>query len=222
MASFFKRGAKSRTSSYTDEDYEKPAIPERGGGGYDAQQPPSSYRSSGNVSQGAQQNQDQVSNNTSAGGTNGNYSNNAASSGSTANPRSDSAYVNMRTISSSNNVNRGSSHDSYVNVDVNPNAPIKQFTAPDLLTLAFNEAIRPHTEKIEHLERQLVEMQLYVDQLEQHRLDMHNWIDKRGLRPGISFPTSLLHLTRTDIAPCRRSTHNRTAHGRHACRCPGS
>ena len=184
MASFFKRGAKSRTSSYTDEDYEKPAIPERGGGGYDAQQPPSSYKSSGNMSQGTPQGQDQNNNN--GGGTNGNYPHNGVnSSSSSSNPRGESGYVNMRTTSSNNNVNRSSTHDSYV--DINPNAPVKQFTAPDLLTLAFNEAIRPHTEKIEHLERQLVEMQVYVDQLEQHRLDMHNWIDKRGLRPGTSF-----------------------------------
>lgn len=165
MASFFKRGSKSRSGSYTDEDYEKPAIPERGGGGYE---PPSSYKANNNLltpTQTHHQSQDQS---------------NGASSIYTSNGRSESSYSNIRTTSASNIAR--SNQDGYV--DINPNAPVKQFAAPDLLTLAFNEAIRPHTEKIELLERQLAEMQIYVDQLEQHRLDIHNWIDKRGLRPG--------------------------------------
>jgi hypothetical protein len=55
---------------------------------------------------------------------------------------------------------------------------------PDLLTQAFNQAVRPYTEKIEQLESQLADMQAWVEQLEQQRADVHSWIDKRGLRPG--------------------------------------
>jgi hypothetical protein len=55
---------------------------------------------------------------------------------------------------------------------------------PDLLAQAFNQAIRPYTEKIEQLENQLNDMQAWVDQLEQQRAEVHGWIDKRGLRPG--------------------------------------
>ena len=55
---------------------------------------------------------------------------------------------------------------------------------PDLLAQAFNQAIRPYTEKIEQLETQLNDMQAWIDQLEQQRAEVHGWIDKRGLRPG--------------------------------------
>lgn len=55
---------------------------------------------------------------------------------------------------------------------------------PDLLAQAFNQAIRPYTDKIEQLESQLADMQAWVDQLEQQRAEVHSWIDKRGLRPG--------------------------------------
>jgi phage-related minor tail protein len=63
---------------------------------------------------------------------------------------------------------------------------------PDLLAQAFNQAIRPYTEKIEQLEHQLADMQAWVDQLEQQRAEVHGWIDKRGLRPGMlqSLPPS--------------------------------
>lgn len=57
---------------------------------------------------------------------------------------------------------------------------------PDLLTQAFNQAVRPYTEKIEQLEQQLADMQSWVEQLEQQRAEVHGWIDKRGLRPGKS------------------------------------
>jgi phage-related minor tail protein len=59
---------------------------------------------------------------------------------------------------------------------------------PDLLAQAFNQAVRPYTEKIEHLENQLADLQAWVEQLEQQRSEVHSWIDKRGLRPG-AYPT---------------------------------
>ena len=55
---------------------------------------------------------------------------------------------------------------------------------PDLLTRAFNEAIRPYTEKIEQLEEQMADLQEYVRSQDQQRMEIFAWIDKRGLRPG--------------------------------------
>ena len=67
---------------------------------------------------------------------------------------------------------------------------------PDLLAQAFNQAVRPYTEKIEQLESQLADMQAWVEQLEAQRAEVHSWIDKRGLRPGQSSLTVARH------APC--------------------
>lgn len=58
--------------------------------------------------------------------------------------------------------------------------------APDLLTRAFNEAVRPYTDKIEHLEGQVAELNAWIETLEQQRAEVHSWIDKRGLRPGMA------------------------------------
>jgi hypothetical protein len=69
----------------------------------------------------------------------------------------------------------------------NPTPPLasgKPEPMPDLLTQAFQQAIRPYTDKIEQLEAQLADMQNWVEQLEQQRAEVHGWIDKRGLRPG--------------------------------------
>ena len=57
--------------------------------------------------------------------------------------------------------------------------------APDLLTRAFNEAIRPYTDKIEMLEQELADIQEYVRSQESQRMEIFAWIDKRGLRPGM-------------------------------------
>lgn len=62
----------------------------------------------------------------------------------------------------------------------------KNEAAPDLLTRAFNEAIRPYTSKLDELEAELADLRAYVVQLETQRADVHAWIDKRGLRPGMS------------------------------------
>lgn len=62
---------------------------------------------------------------------------------------------------------------------------VKPEPMPDLLAQAFNQAVRPYTEKIEQLESQLAEMQAWVEQLEHQRAEVHSWIDKRGLRPGM-------------------------------------
>ena len=55
---------------------------------------------------------------------------------------------------------------------------------PDMLTRAFNEAVRPYTDKIEQLEGEISDLRNWVEQLELQRSEVHSWIDKRGLRPG--------------------------------------
>lgn len=56
--------------------------------------------------------------------------------------------------------------------------------APDMLTHAFNMALRPYNDKIDQLEQEVHELREYLATLETERRDMHAWIDKRGLRPG--------------------------------------
>jgi hypothetical protein len=57
--------------------------------------------------------------------------------------------------------------------------------APDLLTQAFNQALRPHMDKVEGLESEIADLRAYIDQLEAQRSEVHAWIDKRGLRPDV-------------------------------------
>lgn len=64
--------------------------------------------------------------------------------------------------------------------------PLLQMTAPDPLTRAFNEAVKPYIEKIERLQAEIEDKTLDIQQLEDERADMHAWIDKRGLRAGMS------------------------------------
>jgi hypothetical protein len=55
---------------------------------------------------------------------------------------------------------------------------------PDLLTRAFNEAVRPYTNRVEELENEVADLKAWIEQLEAQRREVHAWIDKRGLRPG--------------------------------------
>lgn len=57
--------------------------------------------------------------------------------------------------------------------------------APDLLTQAFNQALRPHLDKADTLEAEINDLRAYIDQLEAQRSEVHAWIDKRGLRPDV-------------------------------------
>ena len=61
--------------------------------------------------------------------------------------------------------------------------------APDPLTKAFNEALRPYQDQIEDLRAELEEKTYQLERLEDERADMHAWIDKRGLRAGGLYPT---------------------------------
>jgi hypothetical protein len=69
---------------------------------------------------------------------------------------------------------------------------------PDLLTQAFNAAVRPYTEQLEQLQAEVAELRAqldsaeserdelrgYLDNMEGERREIFGWIDKRGLRPG--------------------------------------
>jgi len=73
--------------------------------------------------------------------------------------------------------------------------------APDPLTKAFNDAIRPYMDQIDNLRNELDDVTLQVQQLEEERADMHAWIDKRGLRAG-KLPTPFPSVfTPTDLPP---------------------
>lgn len=82
-------------------------------------------------------------------------------------------------------INNGTHNSMPPTMNRAPNMNNNPEPMPDLLAQAFNQAIRPYTEKIEQLEHQLADMQAWVDQLEQQRAEVHGWIDKRGLRPGM-------------------------------------
>ncbi|KAF1809248.1 hypothetical protein P152DRAFT_403685 [Eremomyces bilateralis CBS 781.70] len=75
---------------------------------------------------------------------------------------------------------------------------------PDLLTRAFNEAIRPYTDQIDQLEAQVAELQAWVESLERERSEVHSWIDKRGLRPDV--PSSIAK--QMDASPDAAATLN--------------
>ena len=61
---------------------------------------------------------------------------------------------------------------------------------PDLLMQAFNQALRPHMDKVDSMENEIKDLRAYIDQLEQQQSEVHAWIDKRGLRPGKTIPVS--------------------------------
>ncbi|GAB1738736.1 hypothetical protein NU219Hw_g3531t1 [Hortaea werneckii] len=69
--------------------------------------------------------------------------------------------------------------------------PVKMEAAPDLLTQAFNTALKPFSDKVETLESEIMDLRAYIDQLEAQRSEVHSWIDKRGLRPDV--PPTIAH-----------------------------
>ncbi|KAF2091950.1 hypothetical protein K490DRAFT_31043 [Saccharata proteae CBS 121410] len=63
--------------------------------------------------------------------------------------------------------------------------PVKAEPMPDLLAQAFNQAVRPYTDKIDQLEGQIADLNAWIEGLESQRAEVHAWIDKRGLRPDV-------------------------------------
>ncbi|KAL8952649.1 MAG: hypothetical protein Q9222_001455 [Ikaeria aurantiellina] len=82
-----------------------------------------------------------------------------------------------------------------------------QFTqAPDPLTRAFNEAVKPYLEKIERLQAEIDDQKLDIQQLEDERADMYAWIDKRGLRADV--PLSIAAAMNTDTTSAQTLAHH--------------
>lgn len=176
---FFKRLSRSRNNSYTadDDSYER-VTPQSG------DNPPSSFKAGSQYPDSSPPPSSHENNN--------NNNNNPPQNNPSANrmytaPRpqdSPAAYSSQRP----GGIGLGARDSGYVDAaPTTPNQTHEQdqaFSAPDLLTRAFNEAVRPYSEKIEHLEQQLAEMQGFIEQMEQQRMDIFSWIDKRGLRPG--------------------------------------
>lgn len=95
-----------------------------------------------------------------------------------------------------------------------PTSATKHEPAPDLLLQAFNQAIRPYSDKIENLEGEIADLKAYIDALERQRTEVHGWIDKRGLRPGeYKRCQNAGHCNRALTRIHRRATEHRSNHG---------
>ncbi|KAL9013541.1 MAG: hypothetical protein Q9173_001772 [Seirophora scorigena] len=79
-------------------------------------------------------------------------------------------------------------------------------SAPDPLTRAFNEAVRPYVDKIDRLQAEIEERNLDIQQLEDERADMHAWIDKRGLRADV--PPSIAAAMNSDSTSAQTLAHH--------------
>ncbi|KAI4104191.1 MAG: hypothetical protein L6R37_003452 [Teloschistes peruensis] len=86
------------------------------------------------------------------------------------------------------------------------NTPPQLAQAPDPLTRAFNEAVKPYLDKIERLQAELDERNLDITQLEDERADMHAWIDKRGLRADV--PPSIAAAMNNDSTSAQTLAHH--------------
>lgn len=79
----------------------------------------------------------------------------------------------------------GAGEEGYDGMQTASSRKVESQAAPDLLMQAFNQALRPHLDKVDAMEVEIADLRAYIDQLEQQRSDVHAWIDKRGLRPGM-------------------------------------
>lgn len=91
-------------------------------------------------------------------------------------------------------------------------AQFEPVNAPDMLTQAFNMAVRPYQDIIESKEAEVQELRDYVATLENERRDIHAWIDKRGLRPG-AFHTPLRYTPNHANSANRCPTKHSSRHG---------
>ncbi|KAL9048823.1 MAG: hypothetical protein Q9162_007536 [Coniocarpon cinnabarinum] len=207
MSGLLKRFSRSRgnSASYVEDDYARsPSSPTAPG-----QRPPSSYHSPAqfrdenavhaNLS-GAPHPADQAHSAPPSAGPDKSMYPSSASAGSTGGyaaartqPLSNGALRTSRGQSSAGDSGYGDGPGTpgvhkdagYANPGSATHASAGSMGAPDLLTRAFNEAVRPYTEKIEMLEGELADMQDYIRSQEQQRMEIFAWIDKRGLRPDV-------------------------------------
>lgn len=95
-------------------------------------------------------------------------------------------YANTNTSFGSQPVSAGARPNMSNGYDASSSLPSKSNEpAPNLLVEAFNQAIRPYSDKIENLEGEIADLRAYISSLERQQTEVHAWIDKRGLRPGM-------------------------------------
>lgn len=159
MANFFKKiKSRSNSGSYhpdEDESYERVNT-------HDAQAPPSSYRDPVQSPQleGSQSDSRMYSSRSSQDG-----------------------YNSQRPMTTRDSGFVDSNNTPQHNMPAQA-TPSKPMAAPDLLTAAFNAAIKPYTDEIAELKAHLGSMQHQLDMMGKERGVFINWIDKRGLRAG--------------------------------------
>ncbi|KAI9695480.1 MAG: hypothetical protein M1820_008582 [Bogoriella megaspora] len=185
--SFFKRLSRSRTNSQSYvEDYDSPNSPKysshRADSKYDG--PPSSHQSYNNPSAHFDGQAVQSPTDPSLAKEVDMYQRQPGPRDSYGPPpgsRGNSMANGMAPGQTASGAPQMAAHSSF---DTSAN-PSKMEPAPDLLTRAFNEAMRPYNDKIEQLENQLADLSSWVEQLELQQKEVHSWIDKRGLRPDV-------------------------------------
>ncbi|KAL8695896.1 MAG: hypothetical protein Q9224_003093 [Gallowayella concinna] len=94
--------------------------------------------------------------------------------------------------------------ESSGNATTHNTPPLTQ--APDPLTRAFNEVLKPYLEKIDRLQAEIDDKNLDIQQLEEERADMHAWIDKRGLRADV--PASIAAAMNSDSTSAQTLAHH--------------
>ena len=190
MSSFFKRLGRSRTNSGSyqpedDESYERVNAQDSQGGG-----PPSSFRDpnqygTASPEQGSQHTDSRM------------YSSRSSQDvGGYGSQQQQQQHMQQNQLQQQQQRPLGMSRDSgFIDVNhtpqqqqtmMNNSKPLEAVSAPDLLTAAFNAAVKPYSDRIADLESELRNMQADIRHLEQERNEVIAWIDKRGLRAGTS------------------------------------
>lgn len=113
--------------------------------------------------------------------------------------RNDGMYNSPPPLTSARGLSNGNGYGNEGGYD---SMPQQKSTAapPDLLMQAFNQALRPHMDKVDSMESEIKDLRAYIDQLEQQQSEVHAWIDKRGLRPGKTSPLHTPHSSQTNVS----------------------
>jgi len=187
--SFFKKLTRSRTNSGSyqhedDDSYERV-------NNHDGQAPPSSYRDPNNQQSPPPDNSQHDSRMYSSQSSQDGYSNSNHRPQGGISTR-DSGFVDSGTPQQQ--------HQQPM-MGGAPMKPMDSLSAPDLLTAAFNAAVKPYTDKIAQLEEQMRLMSAQLQRFEEERHTICAWIDKRGLRAGTSITFESPSTTFTNIPP---------------------
>ena len=201
MSSFFKRLGRSRTNSGSyqpedDESYERVNAQDSQGGG-----PPSSFRDPNQYGTASPEQDSQQTDRRM-------YSSRSSQEvgGYNSQQPQQQQHLQQNQLQQQQQRPQGMSRDSgFIDANHTPqqqqsmmstSKPLDAVSAPDLLTAAFNAAVKPYSDRIADLESELRNMQADIRHLEQERNEVIAWIDKRGLRAGTCpFPSLCLSLS---------------------------